>query len=154
MLRSAVLRLQGRIALPALDRLAVSSGVHIPITPTSFAQSTILPNSKPVPLSHYRFFSSSRPNSEQDQGTQSQSIGQIEPKLSLTFTCTVQDCGHRSSHEFTKRSYEKGIVLVQVSTCMRRSLDGNLQLLKFGFHLVSGLQQQVRIVTWAIVFTD
>ena len=43
-----------------------------------------------------------------------------EPRLSLTFTCTVADCGTRSTHEFTKRSYQKGIVIVQCPGCENR----------------------------------
>lgn len=42
------------------------------------------------------------------------------PRLSLTFTCTVTDCSHRSTHEFSKASYEKGIVLVQCPNCKNR----------------------------------
>lgn len=47
-------------------------------------------------------------------------IGQIDQRLSLTFTCAVQDCGHRSTHEFSKASYTKGIVLVQCPGCKNR----------------------------------
>lgn len=43
-----------------------------------------------------------------------------EPRLSLTFTCTVTDCGTRSTHEFTKRSYQRGIVIVQCPGCENR----------------------------------
>ena len=43
-----------------------------------------------------------------------------EPKLSLEFTCTVEGCGHRSKHQFTKRSYTSGIVLVQCPGCKNR----------------------------------
>ncbi|PWN31030.1 zf-DNL-domain-containing protein [Jaminaea rosea] len=49
-------------------------------------------------------------------------IGQIEQRLSLTFTCAVEGCGHRSTHEFAKRSYEKGIVIVQCPECKNRHL--------------------------------
>ncbi|KDQ50137.1 hypothetical protein JAAARDRAFT_142443 [Jaapia argillacea MUCL 33604] len=45
-----------------------------------------------------------------------------EPRLSLTFTCTVPNCSHRSSHFFTKRAYEKGIVIVQCPGCKNRHL--------------------------------
>ncbi|CAE6533463.1 unnamed protein product [Rhizoctonia solani] len=45
-----------------------------------------------------------------------------EPRLSLTFTCTVTNCGHRSSHTFTKRAYTKGIVIVQCPGCKNRHL--------------------------------
>ncbi|GJE99293.1 zf-DNL domain-containing protein [Phanerochaete sordida] len=45
-----------------------------------------------------------------------------EPRLSITFTCTVTDCGTRSTHEFTKRSYTKGIVIVQCPGCENRHL--------------------------------
>ena len=39
---------------------------------------------------------------------------------SMTFTCTANDCGHRSTHEFSKKSYQKGIVLVQCPSCKNR----------------------------------
>jgi hypothetical protein len=52
--------------------------------------------------------------------TQSHSTHPITPSRSLTFTCTANDCGHRSTHEFAKRSYEKGIVLVQCPECKSR----------------------------------
>ncbi|KAG8776996.1 hypothetical protein FRC12_000594 [Ceratobasidium sp. 428] len=45
-----------------------------------------------------------------------------EPRLSLTFTCTVTDCNHRSSHTFTKRAYTRGIVIVQCPGCKNRHL--------------------------------
>ncbi|KZT70817.1 zf-DNL-domain-containing protein [Daedalea quercina L-15889] len=45
-----------------------------------------------------------------------------EPRLSLTFTCTVTACGTRSSHMFTRRSYERGIVIVQCPGCKNRHL--------------------------------
>ncbi|KAJ3551717.1 hypothetical protein NP233_g13024 [Leucocoprinus birnbaumii] len=51
-----------------------------------------------------------------------QALGQIKPKLSITFTCTVEGCGERSTHEFTKHAYEKGIVLVQCPGCKNRHL--------------------------------
>ena len=47
-------------------------------------------------------------------------LEQMEPKLSLTFTCTVADCGERSTHQFTKRAYQKGVVLVQCPGCKNR----------------------------------
>ncbi|KAK0218266.1 DNL zinc finger-domain-containing protein [Armillaria fumosa] len=46
----------------------------------------------------------------------------MEPRLSMTFTCTVKDCGKRSSHEFSKRAYTKGIVIVQCPGCENRHL--------------------------------
>jgi protein import protein ZIM17 len=49
-----------------------------------------------------------------------QALGKIEPKLSITFTCTVEGCGRRSTHEFTKHAYEKGIVLIQCPGCKNR----------------------------------
>jgi mitochondrial protein import protein ZIM17 len=44
----------------------------------------------------------------------------IEPRLAMTFTCTVEGCGERSTHEFTKRAYTKGIVLVECPGCKNR----------------------------------
>ncbi|GAA5841026.1 hypothetical protein JCM11251_006787 [Rhodosporidiobolus azoricus] len=71
-------------------------------------------------------------------------IGQIDPldrRLQITFTCTApvpvvkppegeqapegaeaRPCGERSSHEFSRRSYEKGVVLVQCPSCNNRHL--------------------------------
>ncbi|KAJ7065303.1 zf-DNL-domain-containing protein [Mycena amicta] len=46
----------------------------------------------------------------------------ITPRLSLTFTCTANDCGERSTHEFSKQAYESGIVLVQCPKCDVRHL--------------------------------
>ncbi|KAK7041702.1 hypothetical protein VNI00_008991 [Paramarasmius palmivorus] len=55
--------------------------------------------------------------------TSSQALPEaMEPKLQMTFTCTVTDCGTRSTHEFTKRSYERGIVIVQCPGCKNRHL--------------------------------
>ncbi|BGP17845.1 hypothetical protein JCM10213_008357 [Rhodosporidiobolus nylandii] len=69
-------------------------------------------------------------------------IGRIDPldrRLQITFTCTAvvpvdntpegrvegapaRQCGHRSSHEFSRRSYEKGVVIVQCPGCENRHL--------------------------------
>lgn len=45
-----------------------------------------------------------------------------EPRLSLTFTCTAEGCHTRSTHQFTRRSYEKGIVLVECPGCKNRQV--------------------------------
>ncbi|TEB33086.1 zf-DNL-domain-containing protein [Coprinellus micaceus] len=42
--------------------------------------------------------------------------------MAIAFTCTVPDCGHRQAHVFSKRSYEKGIVIVTCSGCKNRHL--------------------------------
>ncbi|ALO60577.1 hypothetical protein CNBE3470 [Cryptococcus deneoformans B-3501A] len=57
-----------------------------------------------------------------ENGSSPRQVGQIEPRLQMTFTCTADDCGHRSTHEFSKRSYQKGIVLVQCPSCKARHL--------------------------------
>lgn len=44
----------------------------------------------------------------------------LEPRLSITFTCTAPGCSTRSSHTFTKRAYEKGVVLVECPGCKNR----------------------------------
>ncbi|KAF9499631.1 zf-DNL-domain-containing protein [Pleurotus eryngii] len=46
----------------------------------------------------------------------------LEPRLSLTFTCTAGECNERSTHTFTKRAYERGIVLVGCPGCKNRHL--------------------------------
>jgi len=70
-------------------------------------------------------------------------IGRIDRRLRIIFTCTAptpvdpqqthpgapaQPCGHRSSHEFSKRSYEKGVVIVQCPECSNRHLIGEFHL--------------------------
>ncbi|KAI0306014.1 DNL zinc finger-domain-containing protein [Multifurca ochricompacta] len=45
-----------------------------------------------------------------------------EPRLSLTFTCTAASCDTRSTHQFTKRAYERGIVLIECPGCRTRHL--------------------------------
>lgn len=47
----------------------------------------------------------------------------LEPRLSLTFTCTAGECNERSTHTFTKRAYERGIVLVECPGCKNRSVS-------------------------------
>jgi len=66
--------------------------------------------------------SSSRNESSLSTNTSTPLLEQMEPKLSLTFTCTVSDCGERSTHQFTKRAYQKGVVLVQCPGCKNRHL--------------------------------
>ncbi|KAM6496763.1 DNL zinc finger domain containing protein, partial [Amanita muscaria] len=45
-----------------------------------------------------------------------------EPRVAVVFTCTVTECGERSAHHFTKRAYERGVVLVQCPKCKNRHL--------------------------------
>ena len=60
-------------------------------------------------------------SSQVQETTTSQPLPErVEPRLSLTFTCTVPNCGERSTHEFSKRAYERGIVLVQCPGCQNR----------------------------------
>lgn len=69
-------------------------------------------------------------------------IGRIQRRLQITFTCTAtlpstraaageaeqegqdQPCHHRSTHEFSRTSYEKGIVLIECPGCGNRHLIG------------------------------
>jgi len=46
-----------------------------------------------------------------------------EPRLLIAFTCTVENCNHRSAHSFTKRAYAHGIVIVQCPSCKNRYGD-------------------------------
>ncbi|KAF5362408.1 hypothetical protein D9756_002660 [Leucocoprinus leucothites] len=99
--------------------------------------SSLSPPSNAIPASRSRYSttasssgsSSTTANAEDEatQGTEEQTVfkqalGKIEPKLSITFTCTVEGCGERSTHQFTKHAYEKGIVLVQCPGCKNRHL--------------------------------
>ncbi|WFD19958.1 hypothetical protein MCAP1_002201 [Malassezia caprae] len=49
-------------------------------------------------------------------------VGEVQPRLQLTFTCTVPSCHTRSTHEFSKRSYTDGIVIVECPGCKSRHL--------------------------------
>lgn len=90
-------------------------------------------------------------------------IGQIQRRLQITFTCTatldaevvegqeeVADlaegvgettCGHRSTHEFSKRSYDHGIVLIECPGCKNRHLIGQSLLPLFSLSLKVALTQ-------------
>lgn len=45
-----------------------------------------------------------------------------KPRLSITFTCIVPECFERSTHQFTKHSYERGIVIIMCPKCKNRSV--------------------------------
>ncbi|KAJ3865339.1 DNL zinc finger-domain-containing protein [Lentinula novae-zelandiae] len=66
---------------------------------------------------------SSPSSSSTTQTVTSQALPEkMTPRMSITFTCTVTDCGTRSTHEFAKSSYERGIVLVECPGCNNRHL--------------------------------
>jgi hypothetical protein len=87
--------------------------------------------------------SSSTPPQVDTTGTKTP-IGRIQRRLQITFTCTAtippspasaaeqeqeeQPCHHRSTHEFSRTSYEKGIVLIECPGCGNRHLIGMLSL--------------------------
>lgn len=101
-------------------------------------------------LSNARLFSTSAGRREAGDvavGGGKVPIGKIDRRLQITFTCTALvhppstpdipssttptpssqtevPCGHRSTHEFSKRSYDKGIVLVECPACKSRHLIG------------------------------
>ncbi|CBY41345.1 unnamed protein product [Oikopleura dioica] len=49
----------------------------------------------------------------------------IEPRYNLVFTCTanieengeIRECGHRSNHEISKKSYHETVVIVRCPEC-------------------------------------
>ena len=47
-------------------------------------------------------------------------LGTIESRLHMEYTCKV--CGTRSSKQFSKQAYEKGVVLVQCPGCQKHHL--------------------------------
>lgn len=47
-------------------------------------------------------------------------INNQEPQLQMTFTCTANDCNHRSQHTFSRRSYQSGIVILTCPSCKNR----------------------------------
>ncbi|KAF8309048.1 zf-DNL-domain-containing protein [Clavulina sp. PMI_390] len=90
--------------------------------------------------------SPSSSTSDSASSTPSEPQASKDPRLSLTFTCTApiavpsessvesssssadpavpqfEQCGHRSTHTFTKRAYEKGIVIIACPGCKNRHL--------------------------------
>ncbi|KAK4702403.1 hypothetical protein P7C70_g3823, partial [Phenoliferia sp. Uapishka_3] len=71
--------------------------------------------------------------SEEESAPIKTPIGRINRRLQITFTCTAdipisddsedaKPCHHRSTHTFSKRSYEKGIVLIECPGCKNRHL--------------------------------
>ncbi|GAA5933369.1 Zim17p [Sporobolomyces koalae] len=91
----------------------------------------------PSSLVASRRFSSTPFHYEAPPASTGTPIGRIDRKLRIIFTCTApvpvdaqhsepgspaRPCGHRSSHEFSKRSYEKGVVIVQCPECSNRHL--------------------------------
>lgn len=71
--------------------------------------------SKPWAKSSVSHSSASSEQIKDDSPTQ-------EARLGIVFTCTAEACSHRSSHTFTKRAYERGIVIVQCPGCKNRHL--------------------------------
>ncbi|KJA28208.1 hypothetical protein HYPSUDRAFT_130039 [Hypholoma sublateritium FD-334 SS-4] len=87
----------------------------IPIRSNQAAKTT----PAPAPYEEQSGNSSSSP----EPTTSSQPLPEkMEPKLQITFTCTVSECGERSTHQFSKQAYEKGVVLVQCPKCRNRHL--------------------------------
>ena len=83
-----------------------------------FSHSPCLPNHKDTNTEHSRIESSS--DAAVAQNTTEAKLQSQEPRLQITFTCTVTDCTTRSTHEFSRRSYERGIVIVQCPGCKNR----------------------------------
>src|SRR5258708_38299567 len=92
---------------------------RVPLTlsssPWSRLPLAVRPSSIRIP--HVSAFSSAP--SVATPGTQA-ATSDDEPRLSLTFTCTAGTCSTRSTHQFTKRAYEKGIVLIECPSCKMR----------------------------------
>ncbi|KAJ3890872.1 DNL zinc finger-domain-containing protein [Lentinula edodes] len=101
------IRLQLRLRLGVFSNTAMN---------TLKAYSTASSNSEAIS-------GSSPPSSSTTQTVTSQALPEkMTPRMSITFTCTVPDCGTRSTHEFAKSSYERGIVLVECPGCNNRHL--------------------------------
>lgn len=92
-----------------------------------------------LPSLYHRSFTSTPYRFESTPSSTGTPIGRIDRRLKIFFTCTAsvpvdpqnahpgadaKPCGHRSSHEFSKRSYEKGVVIVQCPECENRHLIG------------------------------
>ncbi|KAG8945633.1 hypothetical protein FRC04_000680 [Tulasnella sp. 424] len=113
----------------AISKSAATALRRVPATPSLFARSSRLKLASPIhpSASLARSYSSSLParlhstTSAAQEPVKQQQLN-IEPRLSLTFTCAVPDCNHRSTHEFTKRAYTRGLVIIQCPSCKNRHL--------------------------------
>jgi hypothetical protein len=105
----------------SLPRLAAST----PLARRAFASSSAARNSSSPSAA------TSSPASSEDHTTHAlpapsgstpppSDVLKLEPRKAITFTCAADDCTTRQTHEFTKRSYERGIVIVQCPGCKNR----------------------------------
>lgn len=127
---------------------AVRCHWRIPLASYSHLRRTFsgIPSSRFAP-------SASSPSPSSPSPTEQEAVN--EPRLSLTFTCTasitspdvssgpsganasseplpVHQCRHRSSHTFTKRAYEKGIVIIACPSCKNRYVTRILNICSRG----------------------
>src|SRR5258707_11912766 len=99
-----------------------------------------VPFSKAVSCSPFRTFIRCRTDTSANPPLQSSHAHSevLEPRLSLTFTCTAlipaassamtnvhsdpptTSCNHRSSNTFTKKAYKQGIVIIECPSCKNR----------------------------------
>lgn len=101
----------------------VTKASEILSSPSSPAQNPPITSSSPQ---EDRFHETAAEELLQAPPSTRTAIGKIQRRLSITFTCSVVNCGERSTHEFSRHSYEKGIVLVQCPKCESRHLIGDL----------------------------
>ena len=105
-----------------MQRLRLALTVNLPKSTTSafFLENRLTPNFN---AHHSLFLSSSIQSRSIQRYSTSTSPPRITPRMRITFTCTAPACtdpGYRSTHEFSKQAYEKGIVLVQCPGCKTR----------------------------------
>ncbi|KAL0572424.1 hypothetical protein V5O48_009542 [Marasmius crinis-equi] len=119
----STIKVQLRFRLGIINPKTLSTSSFHGVERRFYSDSTRPPSSNAEPSSSIELGAGADKATASAGLTNSQALpNSIEPKLSMTFTCTVEGCGTRSSHEFTKRSYEKGIVLVQCPGCHNRHL--------------------------------
>ncbi|SCV74988.1 BQ2448_8017 [Microbotryum intermedium] len=126
--------------------------ILLPLSSSSLSSSSS-PRSTSFHSTRRTYFHSSPRSLEENLPPTQTPIGQIQRRLQITFTCTapvplsepvqaqpeaqVQAkaqllatetkfgvCSHRSSHEFSRQAYEKGLVLIECPACKNRHLIG------------------------------
>ncbi|KAG6916468.1 hypothetical protein DXG01_006662 [Tephrocybe rancida] len=117
--------LPSTVAVQLRFRLGLFPGTNA----QAYSTAPLPPSASPPPSSSpssTASSSSSTPKSSVSSAaatTTSQALPEsLEPRLQMTFTCTAEGCSERSTHQFTKRAYERGIVLVQCPGCKNRHL--------------------------------
>lgn len=92
----------------------VAKNLRYPVTLRIYSYNNI---GATLPIRSIRYYSSS---DQKNNDSNSATLKVDDPQLMIAFTC--KKCDTRSSHTFSKQSYQKGTVLIQCPGCKNRHL--------------------------------